>query len=70
MPTEPPHCPGCRGWTPQWEAECPGITAGVVTWQRAVGKLPWRLRLKVLAGRPVVTAAGAAMHGGGGAGTL
>lgn len=20
------HCPGCRGWTRNWEAACPGIT--------------------------------------------
>lgn len=63
-----PHCPGCRGFTPRYEAECPGITHGVVMYQQAVGRLPWRLRWKVLAGRPVVTMAGATMHGGGGGG--
>jgi hypothetical protein len=67
-PENTPHCPGCRGYTPRWEAECPGITTGVVVHQRVVGKLPWRLRWRVLAGRPVITAAGATAWGGGGGG--
>jgi hypothetical protein len=65
---EAPHCPGCRGYTPQWEAECPGITAGHVTYQRVIGKLPWRLRWRVLTGRPAITAAGVTAYGGGGGG--
>jgi hypothetical protein len=66
MAPDPPHCPGCRGYTPQWEHECPGLA--VTLYQRVVGKLPWRMRLRVLAGRPVVTGAGATAWGGGGGG--
>jgi hypothetical protein len=46
MAEEAVHCPGCRGWTPQWEHECPGIGTSLV--QLVVTRLPW---LRILTGR-------------------
>jgi hypothetical protein len=54
------HCPGCRGYTTGWKDECPGIpepTAVFAEGTRVVTRrISWFDRLRILAGRPVVTA--------------
>jgi hypothetical protein len=74
----PEHCPGCRGYTGDFAAECPGITPsgtaltvtrGVLdVTQQYVPRLTWRARLDVLLGRPVLVATHAVSYGGGGGG--
>lgn len=57
----PEHCPGCRGFTLDFQGECPGVaprgaltvTRGPALLRQYVPRLHWRDRLGVLLGRQV-----------------
>lgn len=52
------HCPGCKAYTRGWDATCPGVEISVMSDELAepdvVPPLPFRYRLKVLLGLPVL----------------
>jgi hypothetical protein len=50
---EPPHCPGCNGFGPRWEGDCPGVRVPPPFASVLPGRMPWSARLRILAGRPV-----------------
>lgn len=57
METTGGHCPGCRGYTRDWEGCCPGLlpdgTAARAPLAGVVPRMTFRGRLAVLAGREV-----------------
>lgn len=60
------HCPGCRGYTHGWGAECPGFAAGPraedddFAMPDVVPPLRFLDRLRVLIGAPVLLGMGPA----------
>lgn len=69
------HCAGCKGYSADWATPCPGMTSAeaaeyglLVAAQTFVPRLRLRDRLRVLAGRLVVTGTRTAAYGGGGGG--
>ena len=60
MPETTMHCPGCKGYTRGWVAECPGVSGDLASLDadfivpHVVPPLRLLDRLRVLAGRPVL----------------
>ena len=54
------HCGGCNGFGPGWNGDCAGISPDhfrLADFRYAIPpRLPWPMRWKILAGRPVATA--------------
>jgi len=59
------HCGGCKGFGPAWEGDCAGVSPDqfrLNDFRYAIPpRLPWRMRLRILLGRPVATAPGSAV---------
>ena len=54
------HCGGCNGFGAGWEGDCGGISPDdfrLDDFRYAIPpRLPWKMRMRILLGRPVATA--------------